>query len=201
MNTKLISLLTSICIACILIVFGEWLFALWAQSSTLDSIRSIEKKSLQDKMPHIDLHTKTEESYADFVSRPLFINGRRPVVEPSPEEINNAVIAPVVFEWQLNGVFSTKKGLSAFLFRPTAKTSKEKYRKISKEEDLDGWKLTEIYPDKVIFQQGFQQKELLLRKIKTKDPFKKANGHNIPNTPSAEEGQVPAELPPENTNE
>ena len=200
MNTKLISLLATICLASVLIIGAEWGFSIWAQKSTLESLTATESKSTQDEIPHIDLDKQTEESYADLVARPLFIKGRRPVEEVSVDEAQATAVA-VVFEWQLNGIFTTKKGLSAFLSKTTAKNNKDKYKKVAKDAELDGWQLTEIYPDKVIFTQAGQQKELLLRKIKAKDPFKKTNVQNTPNVPSPEDSQAPEEVETESTNE
>ena len=199
MNTKLISLLASICFACILIILSEWLFAMWSQSAVLDSLNSTEDKTVQDEMPHIDLHKISEESYADLVARPLFIKGRRPIDEPTPEEIQNSSLTPVVFDWELNGVYSTKNGLSAFLSRTASKTVKDKYRRLSKDGDLDGWKLTEIYLDKVIFMQGSQSKELLLRKVKNKNSLKNKL-QDSPDNPPVDNSELP-EADPENINE
>ncbi len=200
MNTKLISLLASICFACILIILGEWLFSIWLQSTVIDSLNSTEDKTVQDEMPHIDLHKKAEESYVDLVTRPLFVKGRRPIEEPTPEEIQNSSLTPVVFDWELNGVYSAKNGLSAFLSRTASKITKDKYRRVSKDGDLDGWKLTEIYLDKVIFMQGDQSKELLLRKAKNKNSALKHDLQNSPDTPPVDNSEIP-EAEPENTNE
>ncbi len=196
MNTKLISLLVMICSVSVLIIGVEWGFSLWTQKSTLDSLVATENKATQDIIPHIDLDKKTEESYADLVERPLFIKGRRPVEEISVDEAQ-ATLAPVIFEWQLNGVFSTKKGMVAFLSHLNAKNSKDKYRKVSKDEMLDGWKLTEIYQDKILFVQGDQQKELLLRKVKNKTLQTKNN--ILKKLPT--NAQAPEAESPENTNE
>ena len=119
-------------------------------------------------MPDIELTRQSEESYADLVTRPLFIKGRKPVDEPSPEEEQTIAVANN-FDWELNGVYSTKKGLSALFSRSKSKVPKDNYRKISTGADLDGWKLTEIHKDKAILKQGNQQKELLLRKPKSKE--------------------------------
>ena len=96
MNTKLIVLLIKFCSACVIIIAIEWCYAFWSHAATLTSLKSTEIKNSQDEMPHIDLQKKTEESYADLVARPLFIKGRRPVEEPSPEENQNSA-APVVW--------------------------------------------------------------------------------------------------------
>jgi hypothetical protein len=151
-------------------------------------------------MPHIDLTKQTEDSYVDMVSRPLFMSGRKPVDEPNPEDIQNTA-APIIFDWDLNGVYTTTKGLSALFSRSKTKIAKDNYRKISLGADLDGWKLTEIHEDKVLLIRGTQQKELPLRKIKLKDPAKKANDPNIPVDPHLQENQAPTEEEIETTNE
>ena len=189
MNSKLISLLASVCILCALIIIGEWYYAVRAKKHALTPTPSAEIKLSHDEMPGLELTRQSEESYADLVARPLFIKGRRPVDEPSQEEAQ-ALGAVDTFDWQLNGVYTTKKGLSALFSRSTTKAPKDNYRKISIGTDLDGWKLTEIHYDKVILKQGSQQKELLLRKPKSKELSKKTtmpnqlNAPTMPNAPS-----------------
>jgi hypothetical protein len=200
MNSKLVSVLASVCIVCVLIIIGEWLYAVQAQKHTLASSTSTETKISHDEMPGIDLTRQSEESYADLVARPLFIKGRKPVDEPSPEEAQNMAVANI-FDWQLNGVYTTKKGLSALFSRSKSKVAKDNHRRIGIEADLDGWKLTEIHQDRVILNQGNEQKELLLRKPKLKEKSNKPNVPNIPNAPQPEDSAPPAEGELENTNE
>ena len=213
MNSKLVSVLTAVGIVCALIIIGEWLYAVKAQKQILASITSAETTQSNDEMPDIELTQQPEENYGDLVARPLFIKGRKPVVEPSPEEAQTVAVANN-FDWQLNGVYSTKKGLSALFSRSTSKVPKDNYRKITAGADLDGWKLTEIHKDSVILKQGTQQKDLLLRKPKSKELSKKANipkivnapnMPNIPNIPQPTEGipdiPQPAEGEFENNNE
>ena len=161
MNSKLIAGLASFCIACILIIIGEWLYASWAEKTILTSLTSTDKKLSPDEMPHIELNEQPEESYVDLVARPLFIKGRKPIDEPSPEAIQNALV-PVVFDWELNGVYTTANGLSALFSRSKTKVAKDNYRKIGIGAELDGWKIVEIYQDKALLKQGTQEKELLL---------------------------------------
>ena len=126
--------------------------------------------------------------------------------EPSPEDEKTAATANN-FDWQLNGVYSSKKGLAALFSRSTSKVPKDNYRKISTGADLDGWKLTEIQKDRAILKQGDQQKELLLRKPKLRDLSKKSkipdmpNIPNIPNIPDIPNSPQPAEGEFENNNE
>jgi len=206
MNSKLVSVLSSVCIVLILLITGEWFYAERTQKHTLNSTISAETKISHDEMPTIKLTQQSEESYADLVSRPLFIKGRKPVDEPSPEDEKTAATANN-FDWQLNGVYSSKKGLAALFSRSTSKVPKDNYRKISTGADLDGWKLTEIQKDRAILKQGDQQKELLLRKPKLRDLSKKSkipdmpNIPNIPNIPDIPNSPQPAEGEFENNNE
>ena len=200
MNSKLVSVLASVCIVLMLIIIGEWFYAVRAQKLTLNSTTIAETKALNDEMPTIELTRQSEESYADLVTRPLFIKGRKPVDEPSPEDEKTAATANN-FDWQLNGVYSSKKGLAALFSRSTSKVPKDNYRKISTGADLDGWKLTEIQKDRAILKQGDQQKELLLRKPKLKDLSKKPKVPNIPNIPDIPNSPQPAEGEFENNNE
>lgn len=194
MNSKIVSVLISVCIVCVFIIAGEWYYSVQEEKHALASATSAGKKISIDEMPIIELIRQPEESYADFVARPLFINGRKPVEEPSPEEAQNAAEANI-FDWELNGVYTTKKGLSALFSRSKSKAAKDNYRRISVGADLSGWKLTEIRTDRAMLKQGAQQKELLLRKPKLKDLSKQPNRPNVPNSPPPAEGNL------ENTNE
>ena len=174
MNRKLVFVLASISVVCALIIVGEWIWAAQTQKQVLTTTTSLETKKSHDEMPSIELTQRPEESYADLVARPLFIKGRKPVDEPTPEEAQNMAVANA-FDWQLNGVYTTKKGMSALFSRSTSKVPKDNYRRISVGADLDGWKLAKIFEDKAVLKQGNQQKELPLRKTKPKDSAKKSN--------------------------
>ncbi len=170
MNKKLISLLLIVCAVLVLIILGEWLYAIKAQRDLLASTSSPAKKVTPDAMPTLALTKQPEESYDQLVNRPLFIKGRKPVEEPKPESAQVPVVA-VVFDWELNGVYTKNKSLSALFSRAKTKVPKDNYRKIAVGADLDGWKLTEIKADRAIFMQGGNQKEVLLRKSKPKSPL------------------------------
>ncbi|MGR9000466.1 MAG: hypothetical protein ACU88J_15665 [Gammaproteobacteria bacterium] len=192
MNTRLVSVLAIICMVLALIIIGEWLYARQAQKRALAPTIPRETKTSLDEMPAIDLIKRTEESYADLVARPLFIKGRKPVDESNQEEAKGFAQANT-FEWQLDGVYSTKKGLFALFSRSKSKISKDNYRKLTKNADLDDWNLSEIHMDRVLLKQGSEQKELLLRKPKIKElplkaftpnALKKPNVPKMPNTPN-----------------
>lgn len=206
MNIKLIKLLAAACAVLMLIIVCEWLYAKYVQKHTLELITSVEAPKYQiDEMPRIELSRQPEENYVDLVARPLFIKGRRPVYEPRPEE-EQAIAASKTFDWLLNGVYSTKKGLSALFSRSKTPVPKDNHRKITEGNAIDGWTLTEIKKDRVIMTQGNDQKELLLRKPKLKDlpPNKNipkvANTPNIPQSADTPDIPQPAEGDFENSN-
>ena len=180
MNRKLMSILAAVCSVCILVIFGEWFYVVWSQKQAMNSTNVLETKRSPDEMPGIALTRQPESAYADLVSRPLFIKGRRPVDEPLPEAAQAADTAARTLDWQLNGVYTTEKGLSALFRRSTSKVAKDNYRKITVGTNLDGWKLAEIHKDKVLLKLGDQQKELLLRKPKLKELPKNLNAPNTP---------------------
>ena len=167
MNKKLIILLVSISAVCLLIIFGEWLYANYVQRELLDSSKAAAKKMPPDEMPTMELTKQSEESYDQIVNRPLFIKGRKPVDEPKPETAQVPVV-PVVFDWELIGIYTKNKSLTALFSRAKTKVPKDNYRKVSVGAELDGWKLTEIREDRAILSQAGNKKELLLRKSKPK---------------------------------
>ena len=203
MNNKLIKLLAFSCMGLCLIIAGEYLYASYAQQRLLTSISAQTPQDYKiDALPEIKLGKQPEESYADLVTRPLFLKGRRPVDEPGPESKQAADLAAAAkslsFDWQLNGVYGTKKNLSALFSRVKTKVAKDNHRKITLGNDLDGWKLTQITKDKIILKQGMNEKELLLRKPKAKGITLQENSPAAlpPAIPVA-----PAPEPPANTNE
>jgi hypothetical protein len=168
MNTKLVKLLASVCIGLCLIIAVEWLYASYMRHRLLTSISSEKQRDYKaEELPEIDLTKNQEESYADLVARPLFIKGRRPVDEPRTEA-EQAAAKTEGFDWQLTGVYSSQKNVSALFSRSKAKVAKDSHRKLTVGDDLDGWKLTEINKDRAVLRQGGNKKELLLRKPKPK---------------------------------
>ncbi len=183
MNRKRLTLLAAICSVCILIIISEWLYGLWAQKKALNSTNVAHPELSIDKMPVIDLLNQPEENYANLVTRPLFIKGRRPVKEISQEARLAAGTIANTFDWQVNGIYTTPKGASALFSRSSAKTTKNSHRKLTIGAELDGWKLTEIHKDRVLLMQNNQSKELLLQKAKPKELSKNLNNPLVAGMP------------------
>lgn len=194
MNIKLIKLLVSVGIGLCLVIAGEWLYARYMREHLLTSISSEKPQEYKaDQLPDIELTRQPEDNYVDLVARPLFIKGRRSVDEPV-RETGQAATKTETFDWQLTGVYSTKKTVSALFSRAKSKVAKDNHRKITVGEDLDGWKLIEINKDRALLKQGSKEKELLLRKPKLKVPLPGANGATpaTPVSPVPNPFQAPA---------
>ncbi len=168
MNSKLIKTLALVCFVLVLLIVMEWLYARQLQEKQLLSLVIAPSKQALPNMPTIDLNLQPEESYVDLVNRPLFISGRKPVPETDKSQTQVAANTTVTFDWQLNGIYTTKKGLMALLTRTVVKTPGNKYRKVILNDNIDGWKVTEIHKEKVQLTQGSIQKVLPLRKPKPK---------------------------------
>ena len=183
MNIKLIKFLAAICAGLCFIIICEWLYTIYAQKQLLASIQTVDnKKKLAAKLPSVELTKQAESSYTDLVTRPLFIQGRKPVKD-SPTVAAPTSTATETFNWALNGVYTHKSGLYALFSRTTTKVPKDNFRKVTKDNDIDGWKLTEIQKDKVVVSQGGKQKELPLRKPKPKDPLNNTDRSGLTQPP------------------
>lgn len=171
MNTKLVKLLGFICGLFVLLLAGEWVLLGNSQKQVIAESSNVKAEEYQpDEMPSLDLSEQTEDNYADLVNRPLFVKGRRPVEEaPADSELAPAA-ADVPFDWQLSGVYSSSKGLTALFSRTKTRVPKDNYRRLHVGADLDGWKLTILEKDRVLLKQGDTEKPLPLRKIKVKPP-------------------------------
>lgn len=166
---KLVKFLAALCAGLCFIIVCEWLYAIYAQKQLLASIQAVDKqKKPVAELPSIKLTKQAENSYVDLVARPLFIQGRKPVNEPDPGATPVAK-ATETFNWSLDGIYTYQKNLYALFSRTATKVPKDNYRKVTKDNDIDGWKLIEIHKDKVVVSQGDKQKELPLRKPKPKD--------------------------------
>lgn len=189
-DIKILKLVSAIGAVLLAIIVMEWAIAKFAENRLLSSIESPVPSNLSnEQVPGVDLEAKTEESYVDLVARPLFIKGRKPVEESSPEK-DKEQAGNETFDWRLDGIYTGKNGLSALLSRDKAgavspvtagavppaagstagtKDKPDKYRRVEENGDLDGWRLTQIKTDRVVFELGGENKELVLRKPKPKE--------------------------------
>ena len=170
MNIKIVKFFAIAGAFLVAIIITEWIISELAENRLLKSDFSQNRKApLLTEIPGINLKEKTEDSYTDLVTRPLFIKGRRPVDETSNDQ-EDLKPGSDTFDWQLNGIYTTDQGLSALFTRTKAsKDATDKFRKVKENGYLDDWKLTEIHHDRVVLIQDDESKELVLSKPKPKE--------------------------------
>ncbi len=122
------------------------------------------------------------ESYTATVERPLFAENRKPPAEEELEAAGNAVSTPLTLK--LMGVMLTPRQHAALM-----QDAKGKYKRLRRNDSLDGWTLVSVASDRVVLQQGGEQKELMLLKPRPKPP---ASGQMVPK-PKVHEGVGDAE--------
>ena len=193
MNIKLIKFLAGLCAILLLVILGEWLYLNHARKALLEEIKTVDKKPKpMAELPTLELTRRPESSYVNMVSRPLFIQGRRPVNE-APQATAAKPVASGTFNWTLNGIYTHKRRTYALLTRNGAKVPKDNFRKVSVSSDIDGWQVEEIQKDKIVVSQADQRKELPLHKIKpkTNNPAQPQNPGMATMPPPVIPGQVP----------
>ncbi len=200
MNRQAIFVLIALNTLLVAVLTFEWVAN--TKISVVTPPTKIDKTESETLPPELDLTAISEENYGDLVERPMFIKGRKPVNEPAPE--NTPVAAAKRIEnlaWELTGIYTTPKGVTAFFSRINAKVAKDNHRKYKVGEELDGWKVTEIHTDNVVLTQAGETKNLPLRKNKPKTSVPIAtNGSN--RVPPPQKPPVPPqiqqEIPPQN---
>lgn len=172
MNIRLIKLLATACGILIVIIIAEWQYARYSKKHLFAKLDAeTEQNYTPDKLPQIDLVQQPEDSYVELTSRPLFIEGRRPVPE-TEEEVEEAAAVPMEkFDWELDGVYIHNNTSIALFSSSQKKGGNEEHLKKSEGEIIEGWTLLEIHPDKVVLEQGGERHELMLRKPKPTKPL------------------------------
>lgn len=116
------------------------------------------------------------EEYAATIERPLFMEGRRPVVEDANEP-EQAPVEKKPLNFKLMGVafFPPNETVGLFV------DAQGKYKRLHINDSIGGWKVSKIEPDKAIVEQeGMPQEELKLVKPKSKKNAGKPGGMQPP---------------------
>lgn len=157
--------------------------------ATLD--KPAESDFQAEDLPELSNPTEDLGQYAEITERPLFIEGRRPIVEEAVKEAPAPVEVGQIDDWQLIGVYSRAKQPMA-LFRNQKEA--KKFLKLNQHQTISGWQLQQIDPDRVTLQQGSQQKIVPLRKPRAQMPAK--NGPIPPAPPKPIRPGVPPNASP-----
>ncbi len=163
MNLSLMKLLLGICVFLLVILLMEWLLIGGSDNLAVESLMSDQNGQSQEiELPNLVLEKQSLERYSDMVDRPLFIEGRKPVVD---DEIDGdkQEQASQIDDLILDGIYSLKGKMYA-LFRKQQRD--KEYFKKSAGDDISGWLIKELQPDRAILERAGKQQTIMLRKPK-----------------------------------
>lgn len=145
----------------------EW----FVGETQLGRLQAVLDKTVQsdyqaEPMPALSPPGQFNDGSNEVVERPLFIEGRKPLPEQAvegPETLDNGQLD----DWQLIGIYNkNNRKLALFRKQNEAKT----FLKLNETQMITGWLLKQILSDRVILQQGAQQKSIMLRKPRVAAP-------------------------------
>ena len=168
MNSNIIKLLLVLCILLLMILFIEWELAEPAENLNSETLVTEEESQNQgQKLPVIKLSRQSVDTYTHMVESPLFIKGRKPVVDDMEETEGEDVSR--IEDLFLVGIYSIEERLGALFNK---KGTDGKHLKKAKGDDVSGWMLEEIQVDKVILERDGKKQTLMLRTPKPRQPQK-----------------------------
>ncbi|CCE24588.1 hypothetical protein [Methylotuvimicrobium alcaliphilum] len=191
-NPALVKLLSAACAVLVVIIAGEWWY--WEQANDIPAgeAQTLSTDYEELTFPQFQSDRPSEERYNDLVSRPLFIEGRRPAPEPDPDLESASETSSETLDWELTGIYTVQQKPHVLLRRIKPLPDQKNHKKMPVEEDVDGWRLVEILPDKAIFERGMGRQELILRKPKQKEPTSGRRPLTPPKRPAAPKLPSPA---------
>jgi hypothetical protein len=156
-NYKLSVLLSICCLFILIILIAQRQYIIYSREQlflALDNLTATPVDST--RLPEISLSQKSLESYQQMVSRPLFVEGRRPV---EIVELDIPSIFSEKMDLTLTGVVDKPDGMLALLL------DKQKQRfQLQLHDAYEGWQVEAIHADKIVFTRSNERSELPLRK-------------------------------------
>lgn len=112
-----------------------------------------------------DFQLPEEDEYDQMVTRPLFMERRKPGEAPAQamEAAEKKPATPMTFK--LMGIITTPTTQAALLI-----DAKGKYRRLKLQANLDGWELVELQRDKAVLEQNGKTETLALLKKRPPSP-------------------------------
>jgi len=164
MNNHVIKGLSGLCLLLLLLLLVEWLLTETSEQAMVNSILVEQQPRALTELPQLEIEIKALEGYSQMVESPVFIEGRKPIVDDAEAESVNEESTEIK-DLELQGIYSVK-GEMIVLFNK--KGAERKYLKKSAGQDVNGWLLQEINADRVVLERDGKQQTVMLRKPKPK---------------------------------
>jgi type II secretory pathway component PulC len=162
MNLKIIKLQALACAVFGAMLAAEWGYGLYADQQLQQQLLIPKDNSpVISELPKFTATKFAATDFAEMVERPLFSESRKPAPEISPDQAKNEENNAQLEDWSLIGVYSQNNRLIALFSK---KNEAKKYLKLSVGQQISGWVLKEIRPDRVLLQLSGQQTSVQLRK-------------------------------------
>ncbi len=164
MNNTLIKVLAAVSLLLSIVLAIEWLIIRNPETQSVNIDGSTQTLDLTEDLPNYAAKIKALEYYAQIVERPLFIQSRRPIVEDdTTEEVVHQL--GEIKDFELQGIYTVNGEMTALFNKKRAGKS---FLKKKRDEDVAGWQIKQIMPDRVVLQSQGQQQTVMLRKPKPK---------------------------------
>jgi len=162
MNSRFLKWQLGIIVVLALILLSEWGYSVVSQNGLQALlIKTLAGEYQADELPELELPKHTADSFAAINERPLFIEGRKPL----PEKAADAPVAAdasQLEDWLLIGIYSNKNKPTVALFRK--QNEAKKFLKLNANQAISGWQIKQIQADRVVLEQGGQEKPVMLLK-------------------------------------
>lgn len=143
-------------------LFVEWSFTEFSRGELQEILNQTIAADYQaEPLPSLEPPKQLSGNFMGVVERPLFIEGRKPLAETVETGVGTATETGQIDDWLLIGIYNRDKRQWA-LFRK--QNEAKKFLKLNEQQMISGWRLKQIQFDRVILQQGVQEKALMLRK-------------------------------------
>lgn len=161
--------------------------------------KKIQSEYQSEPLQKLSLSKQTEDNFNTIVERPLFIEGRKPLPEKVPDA-KDAEEVSQLDDWLLIGIYSNKNQPPVALFRNQKEA--KKFLKLTQGQAISSWKIKTIQSDRVVLQQGSQEKSVMLLKPmqQTKTSVNKAQPPRSAAKPKRPDPPVKAVTPTPPTN-
>ncbi|MCK5662045.1 MAG: hypothetical protein KAI17_01095 [Thiotrichaceae bacterium] len=168
MNNQGLKWLAGACGLMLMVLLMEWMVFGASESQSIELLANIKASQSEEmQLPKLSMDKQSVELYVNMVENPLFIEGRKPIADEGGEVLNQQ--AGQLDDLNLVGIYSVEGRMTALFMQPG---NENKSLKKSEGDDVSGWLLKEIQPDKVILEQAGKEKTIMLRMPKPKNKIK-----------------------------
>jgi type II secretory pathway component PulC len=124
------------------------------------------------EIPDYQFSQESINGFDDIVQRPLFFKVRKPITPQVEDETTEVSIASEELDFILTGVINVPSGIYCLLQNPRAKDKKDKFLRLEQGEEVDGWTINEIHPDRIVVGADGKREEIKLAKPRLRKPVK-----------------------------